>query len=348
MSYQYEVVVRPTSGLRLHLNENTAGCSPKVLDALRSLTREDVAFYPTYEAALAACSIRLGVEPDRLILTNGLDEGILAAAAAALRMRSDEQPEAIVVVPAFDMYASTSDGVGARVVEVPLGADFLFPVEDILSAITSRTRLLFLTSPNNPTGLLIPKRDILRIAKRAPHVLVFVDEAYADFAGVTLVGDAEAEAVPNLIIGRTFAKAYGLAGLRAGVVTGAAAALAPLRRIVPPFSLNSYAAVALCAGLADTTYYEWYLEQVRTSKGLLYAALGKLGVPFWPSEANFVLARIGKEAARVVAGLESRGIYVRDKSRDPACPGCIRITTGVVEHTEACITALEEVLCGGA
>jgi histidinol-phosphate aminotransferase len=344
MSYQYDVVVRPASGLRLHLNENTAGCSQKVLDAVRSVTRQDVAFYPNYEDVLAACAARIGVQQDQLILTNGLDEGILAVTVAALRERGSEQPEAIVVVPAFDMYASTSDGAGARVVEVPSGPDFQFPVDGILAAITPRTRLLFLTSPNNPTGLVIPRADIVEIARTAPHVLVLVDEAYADFAGTTLVGDPDVASLPNVLIGRTFAKAYGMAGLRAGAVIGNAAALEPLRRIVPPFSLNACAVAALGAGLSDLEYYEWYRNQVRESKALLYGALDKAGVRYWPSEANFVLAHLGERAGEAVDGLAARGIYVRDKSRDPACLGCVRITAGVVEHTEACIRALEELL----
>ncbi len=344
MTHEYEKVLTPSSGLRLHLNENTAGCSPKVMAALQRLTRQDLAFYPGYDDVVAATASRLGVEPNQLVLTNGLDEGILAVTVAALRERDATVPEAVVVVPAFDMYASTASGVGARVVLVPLGPDFAFPTDRILAAIGPQTRLLYLTSPNNPTGLLIPRADIVRIARSAPHVSVLVDEAYADFAGTSLVGDAEVGALPNIFIGRTFAKAYGLAGLRAGVVIGDPAALEPLRRIVPPFSINACAAAALTAGLADEDYYQWYLAQVRSSKTLLYSALDKAGIRYWPSEANFVLADFGDRAAAVVAGLAARGVHVRDKSRDPACLGCVRITTGIVEHTEACVNALEEVL----
>jgi histidinol-phosphate aminotransferase len=345
MSYQYDVVLRPASGLRLHLNENTAGCSPRVIEAVRSITRHDAAFYPDYGAAIAACAALLNVDPNRFILTNGLDEAILAITVAALRDRGEKRPEAIVVMPAFDMYASTSDGAGATVVEVALGDDFAFSRSNVLDAINERTRLLFLTSPNNPTGQLISADDVVTIAGAAPHVLIFLDEAYADFAGVTLLNDPRATSLPNVVIGRTFAKAYGIAGLRAGVVVGDPATLDCLRRIVPPFSVNACAAAAITAGLSDVDYYEWYLAQVRQSKALLYGALKRLGLRFWPSAANFVLVHLGGDAKRVVEGLAARDVHVRDKSRDPACPGCIRITAGVVEHTEACIRALEEVMC---
>lgn len=348
MSYEYEKVLTPSTGLRLHLNENTAGCSPKVLDALRGLTTTDISFYPDYDDVIGACAKALGVEDDQLVLTNGLDEGILAITIAALRERDSELPEAIVVVPAFDMYAATAAAVGARVVELPLEPDFRFPADSIRAAINPRTRLLFLTSPNNPTGLSIPRSEIVRIAREAPHVKVLIDEAYADFSGVTLLNDREAATLPNLYIGRTFAKAYGLAGVRVGAVIGTADSIKHLRHIVPPFSLNICASVALKAGLADVEYYRWYLEEVQASKALLYQALEKAGVRYWPSDANFVLAEFGARAPAVVDGLAKRGVHVRDKSRDPACPGCVRITTGVVEHTRACVQALEEVLCGEA
>lgn len=348
MTYQYERVMTPASGLRLHLNENTAGCSPKVLAALRALSREQAAFYPDYQAAIDACAARLGVACDRLLLTNGLDEGILASAVNAARDRTVAEPEAIVVTPAFDMYAASADAAGVRVVEVPMGPDFAFPLLEVLHAINDRTRIIFLTTPNNPTGQSIGALAVFEIAAAAPHAIVFVDEAYADFAGDTLVGAPAARRFRNIVVGRTFAKAYGLAALRVGALVGDAETLEPFRRIVPPYSLNVCAAVALCAALDDTEYYNWYLNQVRSSKEALYDCFDRLGIRYWKSAANFVLADFGQSVRRVVDGLATRQVFVRDRSLDPACPGCVRITAGVVEHTRVCIGALEEVLCGAA
>ena len=345
MSYEYERIVTPSEGLRLHLNENTAGCSPKVIAALQAVTREQAAVYPDYDAVTDAVARRLGVGTDEIVLTNGLDEGILAASIVTLRGGGTNVPhEAIVVVPAFDMYAACADAVAGRVVEVALDRDFAFPIAALTRAITSRTKLIFLTSPNNPTGLTIPRGNVLEVARSAPDALVFVDEAYADFAGETLVDDREARMLPNIVIGRTFAKAYGLAGLRAGVLVGQPATIARLRQVVPPYSLNVCAAAALSAGLADDEYFRWYLSQVQASKTLLYGALSKRGIRYWRSAANFVLADFGDRARQVVDGLTARHVFVRDKSRDPACPGCLRMTTGVVAHTERLIAALEEVL----
>jgi histidinol-phosphate aminotransferase len=349
MSYEYEKVATPSTGLRLHLNENTAGCSPKVLDALHALTREQAAYYPDYDAAIEAVSTRFGVAADTLLLTNGLDEGILAAAIAALRMNAaDGPPEAIVIVPAFDMYAACADVAGGRVVQVSLDEGFAFSTPRVLQAITPRTKLIFLTNPNNPTGQVIPAESVLTVARSVPGALVFVDEAYADFAGETLIGDPRLSDLPNVIVGRTFAKVYGLAALRAGAVFGDAETLAPLRRVVPPYSINVCAAIALPVALGDTAYYDWYLDQVAQSKTLLYQTFDRLRIRYWTSAANFVLADVGVHVARVVDALAARNVHVRDRSRDPGCAGCVRITTGVLEHTRTCVEALEEVMCGAA
>ncbi|MEO6212255.1 MAG: histidinol-phosphate transaminase [Vicinamibacterales bacterium] len=346
MSHDYEKVVTPPQGLRLHLNENTAGCSTAVLDALRRITCHEAAFYPDYAAATAACARHLRVAEPNLLLTNGLDEGILAASVLALRGGGGERPfEAIVVVPAFDMYASRADAVGGRVVEIPCGDGFAFPLDTVLRALNGRTRIVFLTNPNNPTGIAIPRDSIMTIAEAAPGATVFVDEAYADFSGTSLLRDDAYARYRNVVIGRTFAKAFGLAGLRVGALIGTAERIAGLRRIVPPYSLNVAAAVALPAALADTAHYESYLTQTRASKELLYAALDALEVRYWRSDANFVLANFSDDRRRVLDGLTARGVHVRDRSADHGCAGCLRITTGVLDHTRAAIKGIEEIMC---
>ncbi len=225
MSYEYERITQPASGLRLHLNENTAGCSPRVLAALHGITREQAACYPDYDEVTRACADRFGVSPDQILLTNGLDEAILGISIAALRRRSNAIPEAIVIVPTFDMYPACADSAGGRVVEVSTGSNFEFPCDAVLGALTSDTRLIFITTPNNPTGRSVPFSQTLQIARAAPDAIVFVDEAYADFSGETLIGHPELSSHPNVLIGRTFSKAYGLAGLRIGALIGASAAL---------------------------------------------------------------------------------------------------------------------------
>ena len=332
-------------GLRLHQNEHTGGCSPKVIEALARLTPEQIALYPPYAAAENSCAALVGVRPAELMLVNGLDEGILAVALSFLRPQADGVvPEAIVPQPAFEVFPIAVDVVGGRVVPVAPTADFSFALEGVLSAITPRTRAVILTNPNNPTGSAVPPQAIRDIAGRVPPgAVVFVDEAYIDFGGESFVPQLASHA--NVVVGRTFSKAYGLAGLRAGLLIGQTSTLAPLRQAVPVYSLNVAAAVALVAAIEDIEYRDDYVRQTTESKALLYDACRRLGLHYWPSDGNFVLVRTGEHTKRVLEGLRTRGIYVRDRSSEPGCKGCIRMTTGVVTHTKRLITAIEEILC---
>ena len=346
MSHEYERPAAPRKALRLHLNENTAGCSPRVMEALQRVTREEVAFYPDYDDVTAATARFFGVPAERAVLTNGLDEGILAVALTALRLTASGGGDAVVVVPAFDMYAACVDAVGGRTVEVPMGPEFEFPQQQVLDAVTERTRVIFLTNPNNPTGGLIPRVALRSIAEHAPHALVFIDEAYADFSGASVLGDPVFAALENVVVGRTFAKAYGLAGIRAGALIAHPAAMQHIRRVLPPYSLNAYAVAALAAAIEDSAYVDWYGRQVEQSKTLMYEAFDRLGVKHWKSAGNFVLINLGADAPATVAALANLGVVVRDRSSDPTCPGCVRVAAGVVEHTKTFLAALEEVLCG--
>jgi histidinol-phosphate aminotransferase len=344
MSFEYQRLPDPGDGLRLHLNENTAGCSPRVLEALARLTREDAAFYPDYTGVTDAVARAAGVDPAWTLVVNGLDEGLHAAALATLlRDGGGRQREAIIVEPAFDMYADCTEAAGGRVVAVPPGPGFAFPLAAALAAVTGDTRLVYLTSPNNPTGIPIPRDAVRAIAEALPSgALLFLDEAYVDFAREHLLDLLPG--LPNLVIGRTFAKAHGLAAIRAGAVFAAPHVIGRLRRVTPPYSVNVVAAVAMIAALKDRDYLEWYRSQVRESREAIYAFCGRHGLPCWQSEANFVLVQVGERAPAVVSALAARRIFVRDRSAQPGCAGCIRITAGVVAHTGQCLSALEEIL----
>jgi histidinol-phosphate aminotransferase len=342
---KYEKPAEMYDGLRLHQNENTAGCSPKVIEALAHLQREQIGFYPPYEAATRACAEYLGVDPDRLSLVNGLDEGIMATAVGYLRPTPDGfVPEAIIPEPAFEIFAFDTDIVGGRPVRVAPNADFSFPVDRVLAAITPNTRVVFVTNPNNPTGVGVSMDAIRTIAGRVPAgAIVFVDEAYAEFSGRTFI--PELAAYPNVVVGRTFSKAFGLAGIRIGTITGHPDTLEPIRLAVPVYSVNIAAVVAVQAALQDREYLRDYLRQVEQSKSLLYAACERIGLTYWKSDANFVLVCAGDRLDALVKGAMAHGIYLRDRSSEPGCAGCLRVATGIVEHTERCIAVFEEVMC---
>jgi histidinol-phosphate aminotransferase len=348
MSY----VTPPTrpNALRLHFNQNTSGCSPAVLEALRSLTREDAACYPEYGPVTARVAQALGVSADRVQLTNGLDEGLLVVAQAAARdalRASLPAPNAMILEPAFEMYAACADAVGLGVVRIAPGDDFAFPLERVVESIGSSTRVIYLTDPNNPTGLGIPPGAIDTIAQAAPHATVLVDEAYADFSGRTAIGDL-LDRRRNVIVGRTFAKAHGLAAMRAGALVAHPDALDRLRPLLPPFSVNVAAVRALEAALEDRAYLDAYVAQAADSRALIYDFCRRHGLAFWPSEANFVLVRLGPNAPAIVDALADCGVLVRDKSSAPGCEGCVRITSGVVEHTLKALGALEDELASRA
>ena len=333
--------------MRLHLNENTAGCSPAVLETLRRLGRSDVACYPDYDTALDAVAELFGVPVDHLLLTNGMDEGILAAAAAACRDHSTGVPEAIGVTPAFDEYEICTTAVGGRMVTVRLEeAGFELCPADILAALTPRTRIVFVTNPHNPSGRTVPLGILRQLARDVAPALFFVDEAYADFSRESLIDPAAFAALPNLVVGRTFSKAYGLAGLRAGVLVAAPETLAPLRRVVPPYSLNAWAAAALPVAIEDRAYRDWYIEQAAASRALLIEACARLNLSTWPSAANFMLVRV-PDVPALVRDLAARGVRVRDRSAEVGCERCIRVTAGIVDDTRRLIAALEEALCAG-
>ncbi len=326
--------------LRLHYNENTAGCSPEVVRALAKLTIHDIATYEDDQRVTGEIARWFGVSNECVLAVNGLDEGILLAAQLA-SYESRSRYNAVVVEPAFEMYADVVSTTGGEVVRVPPTAGFEFDAARVIAIANGDTRLVFLCDPNNPTGIAIRRAEIEAVADRLPRALIFVDEAYADFSGRTLIGHA-LEARPNIVVGRTFAKAHGLAGLRIGGLVAAAATIARLRRLALPYRVNVASAVALRAALADRAHLAQTIGDAKASRSLLAAACERSGIRTWPSEANFLLVKIGGRAAEFAAWIESRGVRVRDRSTLPGCEGCVRITTGPVAHTEMAIALLEE------
>jgi histidinol-phosphate aminotransferase len=281
------------------------------------------------------------VDPEWVLLTNGLDEGILMAAIGHISKARMHDAETIVPTPAFDPYPNSTAAAGATSVRVPANPDLSFPTDRVIRAITPRTRMIFLNTPNNPTGQLISIADLARISEAARDAIVLIDEAYIEFGGESFLPQLPRH--PNVLVGRTFSKAYGLAGMRVGIVIGQPPALQPVRDVTLPFNINVIALTAVQAALEDTEFLPRYAAEVRESRELLYAACRRLGLDYWESAANYVLVQVG-ETTPFIQALSARKIHVRDRSKDPATPGCVRITAGMVEHTNAAIEALESVV----
>ncbi len=335
--HEYHPPLAGRQGLRLDFNENTEGCSPRVLERIRQITAEELARYPEREPVEKIVAAHLGLPPEQVLLTNGVDEAIHLLCEAYL----EPTDEVMVVTPTFGMYEIFAEATGARVVRVQCGEDLRFPFDTVLSAVTPATRLIAIASPNNPTGGVASRKQLLSIAEAAPQAAVLVDEAYYEFHGKTVISDVVRQ--PNLFVARTFSKAYGLAGLRIGILAGPRDQMPMVRRVSSPYSVNAVALAILPVALADSVFVADYVLQVCVGRERLQQQLTRPGIRWWPSEANFVLMKIGERHRDFVTAMRQRGVLVRDRSSDPGCDGCVRITLGTAAQTDRLLEALQQV-----
>jgi histidinol-phosphate aminotransferase len=335
---EYHPPLAGRDALRLDFNENTLAASPKVIARLRQVTAEGLTKYPEREGVERVAAAHFGLEANQVLLTNGVDEAIHLVCAAFL----EEDDEAMVCTPTFFMYEVSAGMMTAHVTKVQTDASLEFPYERFMAAISPRTKLIMVASPNNPTGAVVAREQLLAICAAAPQAVVMVDEAYYHFFGETLMDDVGK--VPNLMVARTFSKAYGLANLRIGMLAGSAELMKYVRKVSSPYNVNGVALDCLPVALADDAYVQWYAEQVRVGLARMMDGLRALGVEFFPSHANFVLMKIGAKHAELVRAMRARGVLLRDRSTDPGCDGYVRITIGVEEHVERGLAALKESL----
>ena len=335
---EYHPPLASRAMLRLDFNENTFAPSPRVMAKVQSLTAEGMTIYPEREHAERGVAEHFGLRTEEVLLTNGVDEAIHLLACAFL----DEGDEVLLCTPSFFMYDVSCSMMTSKIVRVQADDSFAFPMDRFLAAITPRTKLIMIATPNNPTGQIVSRAQVLAICAAAPQAVVMADEAYFHFHGETTMGDVPA--VPNLIVGRTFSKAYGLANLRLGMLAGDARLIGYVRKVASPYNVNGVALAVLPEALADEEYLAWYVAQVHDGRERVFAALRELGVRTWPSAANFVLMDIGAKHKELVAAMRARGVLLRDRSADPGCDGYVRITIGVEEHVTRGIAALWESL----
>ena len=332
----------PLDGIiKLASNENPFGPSPLALAAMQkalagvNLYPDGNAFY--LKQKLAA---KLGVEPENLILGNGSNEIIEFVGHALLA------PGAEVVVSqyCFAVYPIVTALFGANLITVP-AKNYGHDLSAMLKAITPRTRIVFVANPNNPTGTTAGREELARFVNAVPaDVLLALDEAYIEFLNepLDLLPEIRSGAKPNLLLMRTFSKIYGLAGTRIGYGIGHPDFIAALEKIRQPFNINSVAQAGALAALDDTKH----VEKTRkiNSRGLrLYVrTFRKLGLEFVPSQANFILVRVG-DGQRVFVELQKLGVIVRPMG-GYQLPEWIRITVGTPKENKRCLEALKNVL----
>ena len=343
--YRSPIISR--DGLSLDLNESMAGCSPRVLARLRSLSATEVSLYPQREVGERLVADFLGVAPEQVLLTNGMDDALSLLFTTYLgqsdnNLNNDPSNELLFADPTFVMYPMLGEAMGARMVRIQSGEDLALPVTDLLSRISPRTRLIAIANPNNPTGLAARRADLVKIAASAPDAAVLIDEAYFEFCGETLIKDLAH--YPNLFVARTFSKAYGLAGLRLGVLIGGVEQIEYMRRLSIPFNVNSVALACLEEALADQAFVRDHVAQIKEGRERLARLCDELRLRYWPSQTNFVLVRVGAAAKTFVDSMQQRGIVVRDSSANPGCEGCVRITVGTPSQMDGVVQAIREAI----
>jgi histidinol-phosphate aminotransferase len=324
--------------LRLDFNENTLACSPAVRNVLAGISAGDLTRYPERESVEAMVAAHLGLASAHLALTNGVDEAIHVLFEAFL----DAGDELLLPVPTYTMYEVYASATDARVITVQADDNLQFPFQRLAASISPRTKIIAIANPNSPSGTLATRAQILELAHLAPQAIILVDEAYFHFCGETvidLIGKSS-----NLMVARTFSKAYGLAGLRVGVLAGPAESIQWVRRVLSPYSVNSVALACLPAALEDTAYLAWYVAEVLAARREFEAALTAAKVRHWPSRANFILVEIGPRHKDFVQHMHSAGVLVRDRSNDPGCDGRVRITIGTREQMKKAISAMNVTL----
>ena len=314
--------------LRLDFNENTAGCSPAVRRALAKLTPKLLSMYPEYDRGTRRLARHFKVAPEELLLTNGGDDALRLFFDAFV----DAGTTAVICEPTFPMYRYWGEVAGAKLEVQRYSAAMEFPLEGVLNALAAKPRVLFVCNPNNPTGTLLEKSVIEAILQAATHTAVVLDEAYAEFSGLTVI--PLVNQYPQLFVARTFSKAAGLAGLRLGAVIACVESLTILRRATAPFPVNVAALAAAEAAVDDPKTMKLYVKNILRTRAWFEKELRNLGVQTYPSAGNFLLADFGSGSSEMCAWLqETEGVLLRDRAKDIG-PGLVRVSIGTQKEME--------------
>jgi histidinol-phosphate aminotransferase len=325
--------------LRLDFNENTLSSSPKVIQAIQNISEEDFTVYPEYSALREKIAEFTNLKKENIIVTNAGDEGIRNLMDSFV----EENEEVILAIPSFAMFKFYAELRGAKITEISYNNDLSYPTEKMLKAINSKTNLVILCNPNNPTGTKIERKNIIKIIKKAEknNCLILVDEAYFDISKETvidLVNDYS-----NLVVLRSFSKGAGLAGLRIGFLASNKKIIDILLKAGSPYSISSLSVIAALASLKDKEFIDSYISEVIKAREFTLNEFKKLGIKTFPTNANFFLAEFNNPK-KIVEKLKEKKILVRDRSNYPLIKNCIRIGIGTQKQMQYFISSLKEVL----
>lgn len=330
---------RATQIFKLDWNEATIAPSPRVLAAIQAYMAEDggLNWYPELGSPRLCAALHgyTGAAVDSLLVTNGSDEALALICNTFL----NEGDVVLVPVPTYNHFVVFAQARGADVRPVRIANPFVADIGAVRDAMTPDVRLVYLVSPNNPTGTTLLPEDVASFCADFPNVLVVLDEAYYEFArtsGISLVSEHD-----NLVVTRTFSKAFGLAGLRVGYLAASTEVVNGLRRIYNSKSVNRIAQIGALAALDDLDYLKAYVDDVTRAKVLVRDFFAQRGIEVHKTQANFVVVRVG-DVASTVERLVARDVYVRDRSDYPGMSGCIRMTVGTCEQTTRMLERLDD------
>jgi histidinol-phosphate aminotransferase len=312
--------------IRLDLNENTRGCSSKVLAVLHGLTAQDVCTYPDYLSLYRIFSDFCGVPQEQILFTNGADGAIRSVMQAFV----DEGDEVVMTSPTFGIIPIFARAVGGNIRYANYGYDWNFPLKQMAAHINKRTKVVAIVRPDSPLGAVINADDLQNLLNAHPQVLFMLDETYCHFHGESL--RHWSKEYPNLLVMQSFSKAYGLAGLRCGVVFASPDIIAALRKIDPPFSLSMPGVKAVIAAIEDRDYLKKTVGDIIAEKAWLIKALQEMGWEVRDTPANWVLVNFADAAAAITERLFHQKILIKNLSAIPLLSGWCRISIGTREE----------------
>jgi histidinol-phosphate aminotransferase len=312
--------------LNLALNENSFGCSPHVIAAVTQAVPDLFRYPPTFCGPLRQRLAQIhSIEADQLLFGNGIFE-ILSLISQVFIAEGDE---VVIPSPSFGWYGISAKALGAKVIEVPLH-DHAINLDAVASAITPQTTLVWLCNPHNPMGSIVRSSALDRFLERVPDsVAVVLDEAYAEFADDPDFPDSQQllARFSNLIVLKTFSKAYGLAGLRIGYAISSKTTISQLHKVKTPPNVNHLAQVAALAALADETFLQHSIQGIRQGASDYYAFCREQGINYIPTHANFIMIDIEIDGDEAAAEFLKNGIIIRS-GREIGMPTWMRITIG--------------------
>lgn len=322
----------------LDFNERTQPVAENIVAALHDyIDRGRLQMYPSYGDVVARLAKYAGVSSDQLMVTNGSDHGI----ELIFRSVCCAGDEVILPGPTFAMYHQCARVENLQIIEPQYTKQGGYPVDEVLSSVSEKTRLIVVSNPNNPCGTAVPVEQIVRIAKAAPNAAILVDECYFEYSKLTAA--PHLDECPNILVTRTFSKTWGLPSLRFGYILSCSENINTLLSVRGPYDVNQLAIVAVEAALSKPELTLSYVDEVMSEcKPMLESFLEERSIPFWQSAANYLWV-FPSDPESVEEGLREQGILVRPKKSADGQLG-LRITVGNRRQTERLIEVLGTLL----